>query len=178
MNLIPVFESKIDGRIVNLCDARELHAFLEVKRDFSNWVKGRIDKFGFVEGFDYVCMENLSSPDLASSKSRAQKMIDYHLTVNMAKELSMVENNDQGRAARRYFIAMESRAIELARSYIPGDLYSRALLAEKNEAASFALASDAGKALAYRRKEKKVLVEIVELLREEVQLKLTLGYLE
>lgn len=61
---------------------------------------------------------------------------------------------------------------------VPSDLYTRALAAEKNEAASFAIASQAGKALAYRRKEKKVLVEIVELLREEVQLKLTLGYIE
>lgn len=35
---------------------------------------------------------------------------DYHLTLDMAKELSMVENNEQGRAARRYFIECERRA--------------------------------------------------------------------
>lgn len=58
---------------------------------------------------------------------------------------------------------------------VPADLYARALKAEKDEAASKALASVAGRALSLRRKEKKVLGEIVALLREEVQLKLTLS---
>lgn len=60
---------------------------------------------------------------------------------------------------------------------IPADLYARALQAEKDEAASKALASVAGKALSLRRKEKKVLGEILVMLREEVQLKLMLGYI-
>ena len=57
---------------------------------------------------------------------------------------------------------------------VPSDLYGRILKAEKDEAASRALASVAGRALSLRRKEKKVLGQIVELLREEVQLKLLL----
>lgn len=60
---------------------------------------------------------------------------------------------------------------------VPSDLYARALQAEKDEAASKALASVAGKALSLRRKEKKVLGEILVMLREEVQLKLMLGYI-
>lgn len=61
---------------------------------------------------------------------------------------------------------------------VPGDLYVRALKAEKDEAASMALASVAGKALSLRRKEKRVLAQIVGLLREEVQLKLTLASID
>lgn len=61
---------------------------------------------------------------------------------------------------------------------VPGDLYARALKAEKDEAASMALASVAGKALSLRRKEKRVLAQIVGLLREEVQLKLTLASID
>lgn len=108
--LVPVFTGTINDQSVQLCDARTLHTFMGVLRDFSNWIKGRILKFKFVEGVDYAIVENLSSPDLASAKSRPQTLLDYHLTLDMAKELAMVENNDKGREARRYFIACEKKA--------------------------------------------------------------------
>jgi len=54
-------------------------------------------------------MEDLSSPVSGSSKARPQTVIEYWLSVGMAKELSMVENNDQGTLARRYFIICEER---------------------------------------------------------------------
>lgn len=107
--LVPVFSGVISNITVQLCDARALHAFMGVGRDFTNWIKGRIAKFGFVAGEDFITVENLSSPDLASAKARQQKLIDYHLTLDMAKELAMVENNAQGRAARKYFIACERK---------------------------------------------------------------------
>jgi hypothetical protein len=53
----------------------------------------------------------MSSPNMGSSKSRQQLLAEYHLTLDMAKELSMVENNAKGREARRYFIAMEKKAL-------------------------------------------------------------------
>lgn len=105
--LIPVFNGTMADAPVQLCDARTLHTFLQVKRDFTTWIKARIRKFGFVLGLDFITITNLSSPNLGSAKARAQKLADYHLTLDMAKELSMVENNDQGRAARRYFIECE-----------------------------------------------------------------------
>jgi hypothetical protein len=45
--------------------ARALHAFLEVGKDFSNWIKARIEQYGFLENRDYVC-----SPVLASKNGR------------------------------------------------------------------------------------------------------------
>lgn len=124
--LIPVFTGTLSNSTVRLCDARTLHAFMAVQRDFSNWIKGRIRKFGFVEGVDFITVKNLNSPDLVSTKldspNRAnqvhggdRKSIDYHLTLDMAKELAMVENNDMGRQARRYFIACEAAALAPAR---------------------------------------------------------------
>ena len=112
--LIPVFTGAIANTTVQLCDARTLHTFMQVRRDFTNWIKARIRKFGFTAGEDFIAVENLSSPNLVSSKARAQKLTDYHLTLDMAKELSMVENNEQGRAARRYFIACERQALAVA----------------------------------------------------------------
>jgi len=93
--------------VVQLCDARSLHAFMQVRRDFSNWIKGRIRKFGFMSGEDFITISR--SPELASGNRGAS--IDYHLTLDMAKELAMVENNEQGRAARRYFIECERQAM-------------------------------------------------------------------
>jgi len=115
--LVPVFAGTLSNTSTQLCDARNLHGFMLVLRDFSDWIKGRIRKFGFVDGVDFITVKNLSSPDLGSAKSRAQTLIDYHLTLDMAKELAMVENNAQGRAARRYFIECERRVLEQAHQH-------------------------------------------------------------
>jgi len=88
-------------------DARELHAALGAGRDFSNWIKDRIEKYGFMENRDYEKREDLSSPDLASPKARAQTLINYALTISTAKEIAMVENNEQGRKIRQYLIKVE-----------------------------------------------------------------------
>ena len=49
--LVPVYEDTESRRVVN---ARELHAFLGVGKRFADWVTDRIEKYGFVEGEDYV----------------------------------------------------------------------------------------------------------------------------
>lgn len=108
--LIPVIVTEIAGRLRQAVNLRELHGRLEVGRDFSNWVKDRISKYGFTEKQDYVIIEGLVSPNLATSKSRARTTIEYHATVGMAKELAMVENNEIGRSIRRYLIDFEERS--------------------------------------------------------------------
>lgn len=120
--LIPVFNGALAGQQQQLCDARDLHQFLSVGRDFSNWIKARIEQYGFIEGEDYSPIlansygaeSDVCSPDLASKTERrgGHNRTDYHLTLDTAKELAMVENNEQGRQVRRYFIAMEREARE------------------------------------------------------------------
>lgn len=111
-NLIPITGN---GKEVN---ARDLHAFLGSKKDFSNWIKRRIDKFGFVENLDYRILEfdylgNLLSvrhDKMGESENQQVSKIEYILSINMAKELSMLEGNDRGKQARQYFIACENMA--------------------------------------------------------------------
>lgn len=92
--------------VLGIEDARALHAGLHVGRDFSNWIKGRITKYGFQAGIDFDC-----SPDLASKPKRGgYNALTYRVTLDMAKELAMVENNDLGRTVRRYFIWLEKQA--------------------------------------------------------------------
>ena len=103
-------------------NARELHKFLESKYQFANWIQERITKYGFVENQDYeVFKENLKN----SNGGRPQT--EYALSVDMAKELSMVENNEKGRLARKYFIECEKIAREsMVASYQIEDPIKRA----------------------------------------------------
>lgn len=117
--LIPVFNGELDGRAQQLCDARDLHSFLAVGRDFSTWVKDRIEQYGFTEGEDFSSVlanrgafDSPNRGNQTSGRGGDRRSIDYHLTLDMAKELAMVENNDQGRQVRRYFITMERQARE------------------------------------------------------------------
>ncbi len=122
--LINIEQKSIGATHVQTVDARELHAFLDVRRDFTNWIKQRIAKYGFVENQDYVCVdglslspnlanqssiENVCSPDLASKGRGGHNRMEYHLTIDMAKELSMVERTPKGKEARQYFIECERR---------------------------------------------------------------------
>ena len=101
-NLIKISNNKISDFEVKTVNARELHDFLEVKSRFNDWINNRIRDFGFVENQDFVTVtKNLVSGGI-------QKEI--HLSIDMAKELSMVERNEKGKQARQYFIEMEKVA--------------------------------------------------------------------
>lgn len=110
----PAFPAVTAGTVgsvaIQTVDGRALHAFLEVGRDFSTWMKDRIRTYGFEKGADFETFESLSSPNPGSAKSRAQRQVEYVLTIDMAKELGMVENNERGRMVRRYFIDCERKA--------------------------------------------------------------------
>ena len=101
--LIPLHSQTIDGNAVETVNARELHTFLESKQDFSTWIKNRIEKYEFVENADYLLHKKMEL-----SKT-GQMGIDYYITLDMAKELSMVERNEKGKQARKYFIECEKQ---------------------------------------------------------------------
>lgn len=86
-------------------NARELHQFLESKQDFSTWIKSRVEKYEFVEGQDFCSFHKI-----VERETGATTRIEYALSIDMAKELSMVENNEKGRMARKYFIECEKKA--------------------------------------------------------------------
>ncbi|WP_231566855.1 phage antirepressor KilAC domain-containing protein [Pectobacterium betavasculorum] len=131
--LIPVMAGSIDGQPASLVSAKRLHVFLGVGRDFTNWIKGRISQYGFISDQDYMIVENLSSPKRASSKSRQQIEHDYLITIDMGKELAMVERNEKGREVRRYFINCERQAKAAANipQTLPEALRLAADMAEK-----------------------------------------------
>ncbi len=103
--LIPVFTGEISNTSQPLCDARTLYDFLGVTYNFGNWIANRIKQYQFIENTDFlIYIKNYNNPHSAGRSSK-----QYHLTFDMAKELAMVERNDKGREARRYFIDCEKR---------------------------------------------------------------------
>ena len=105
--LIQVAERQIGDGAVQTVNARDLHAFLEVGKDFSTWIKGRIEQYGFVEHHDFVTFD--AAPQNGGAGNRGHR-VEYAISLDMAKELAMVERNDKGKQARLYFIECERRA--------------------------------------------------------------------
>lgn len=98
--LIPIYQSEKGTRLVNM---RELHTWLEVGRDFSTWVKDRIEKYGFAENQDFMLFPN------SGENSEGRPRLDYIFKLEPAKEIAMVENNEKGKEIRRYFIKVEEK---------------------------------------------------------------------
>ena len=120
-----------------LVSGRELHEFLGVGRDFTTWIKGRISKYDFIENEDFTVLN--IAPQNGGASHGGQHKLDYIISIDMAKELSMVENNDKGKQARKYFIQCEKKLKEVASSQkaLPQDYLSalKALVQAEEEKA-------------------------------------------
>lgn len=101
-SIVPVYYGSIAGEPAHIVKARELHTFLENGDKFATWIADRIEQYDFVENQDFIIFsENTEKPQ------RGRPAIEYHITLEMAKHLSMVERNEKGKQARRYFIDCE-----------------------------------------------------------------------
>lgn len=99
---------------------RDLHEFLEVETRFNDWIK-RMIEYGFTEGIDFYSI-------LSKTSENGRPSTDYQLTIEMAKEICMIQRSEKGRQARQYFIALEnawntpemvmSRALKMAENKI------------------------------------------------------------
>ena len=112
-------------------NARDVHRLLKVGRDYSKWIKARIEQAGFIENQDYITVQNsvIELPKLASKntvhflrdKMGEQKetrgghnRFDYIITFDMAKHLCLMEKNEIGRAVRQHFIDAERQLRQVA----------------------------------------------------------------
>lgn len=111
-NLITVFNGQIATQSVQLCNARELHTFLEVKNRFNDWINDRISDYGFIQDEDYI---------IVHERTNGRPRKEYHITLDMGKELAMVERNEKGRQIRKYFIECERRAKQPQQLALPDE---------------------------------------------------------
>lgn len=98
--LVPV---KLNDDNQAVISARQLHEFLGVKSDFRVWIL-RIIEYGFIENIDYTrALQKCNTP------GGVQSMADYMLHIDMAKEICMLQKNEMGKIARKYFIKVEKK---------------------------------------------------------------------
>lgn len=118
--------------------ARDLHVGLEIKSNFTTWFD-RMCEYGFTE-LDYKkCF-----PNLESGCNGGQNMIDYQISVDMAKQICMIQRSKKGRQYRQYFLDLEkawntpeqvfARALKMADRTIAKLKDTNKSLAEKIEA--------------------------------------------
>ena len=94
--IIPVYQSDKGTKLVN---ARELHTFLEVNSKFADWIKNRIEKYGFVENHDFIT--------LSKNLENGGRSIDYVFKLDMAKHFAMMSGGENAHKIREYFIQVE-----------------------------------------------------------------------
>lgn len=83
--------------------ARELHEFLELSTEFRKWFP-RMCEYGFEEGVDF---QRVSQK--CPTPGGVQEVVDYQITIDVAKEIAMIQRNEKGKQARRYFLEIEKR---------------------------------------------------------------------
>ena len=122
---------------------RDLHNFLGVTERYSSWFE-RMQQYGFAETIDYLGCKVFNT--LAK-----QELQDHQLTIEMAKEISMLQRNEKGKQARQYFIQLEkewnspekvmARALKIADEKIQcletENLQQKQMLAEFSPKASY-----------------------------------------
>lgn len=101
--LLQVKQEELNDQIVQTVDAESLHEFLEVKTPFHKWIKKRITEYDLRLELDFWTF---------LSESNGRPKTTYHLKIDTAKELSMVERGEKGKQARKYFIACEKKLKE------------------------------------------------------------------
>ncbi len=99
--LVPIKENE-DGQVV--VSGRELYEFLGVKTQYTKWFE-RMSEYGFIKGEDYILDSQKRLTN--NPKNPTAEITDHILTLDMAKEISMIQRNEKGKQARHYFIKVE-----------------------------------------------------------------------
>lgn len=102
--LLPIRKSQTGKDVTP--SARALYNYLEVKTPFTTWLARQVEKYGFIEGTDFLT--------ILEESTGGRRETDAALTVDMAKELGMVEKTANGRTVRQYFIWAENKLKDIA----------------------------------------------------------------
>lgn len=106
-SLIPIFESTINNQVVQTVDARVMHGFLGVGKDFSDWIKAQVVRARLVENRDYVKLPQKGEVTNQQVTTSVGNRIDYHLTIRAATHVALISGTEKGYEVRDYFIDAE-----------------------------------------------------------------------
>lgn len=93
---------------IQAVSGRDLHVFLEVKEKYTQWIN-RMIAYGFDEKFDYVA----TSEKTETANGGYTNKINHLITIDMAKQICMVQRSEKGKQARLYFIEIEKEYKQL-----------------------------------------------------------------
>ena len=85
---------------------------------FNDWIKNRIEQYDFVENQDFLVVTE-KKVTMTDAGEKATLIKEYHITLDMAKELAMVERTEKGKQARQYFIECERKLRETQAKLAP-----------------------------------------------------------
>ena len=108
MDMIKIEQRVIGNADINSVDGRELWQSLEIKKDFSNWIKTQIKSLGLEENIDYITVRPKRRAEISEFKYR-QLPIDYIITLDTAKHISIASRTEKGKEVRKYFIEAEKQ---------------------------------------------------------------------
>lgn len=89
-----------------MVSGRELHAVLMIDTRYNDWFK-RMCEYGFIEGRDFNLLK-FEQVQIEGDRRVKRKVIDHQLTIDMAKELCMIQRTDIGKRCREYFLEIET----------------------------------------------------------------------
>ena len=110
---IGLFPEHLNGHQVLVADGREVHRFLGSRQKFTTWIHRRIRQYEFVQGVDYLSFQSVNQVPHQGGWRQAVTE-HFHVSLDMARELAMIERTQVGKRVRQYFIACERELIERA----------------------------------------------------------------
>ena len=125
MNSLELIKTNVNENNEVIVSGRELHEFLEITTRYNDWIKRMID-YGFEENIDFAVLLKNEYDETAFGNTR--KITEHVLKLDMAKEISMIQRSEKGKAARLYFLSIEKlwntpekvmeRALQFARQRV------------------------------------------------------------
>jgi len=98
--LMPIHQSLIGNKTIQAVNARDIHGYLEVKTEYAHWFSRRVSTYGFVQDIDYTDAIFGDGP---------MKTIEHYVTLDMAKQLAMVERTEKGKEGETGYAASVTR---------------------------------------------------------------------
>ena len=106
--LIPFAPRQLGSETVETVNGRDLHGFLAIRKDYSNWIKAQIKRGHFIENRDYIVLNQKGERE-----NQWDTAIEYFFTFDAAKHIGMMSGAKKGTEVREYFIECERQLTRL-----------------------------------------------------------------